>query len=75
MYPPFGNGCLPERIYTMQYQKVLQMLNCIPYLSVGLDVGADFTWMSIMLPNGTLTGKPFKIIHSDPQSGSSPSQK
>ncbi|WP_347282684.1 IS110 family transposase [uncultured Alistipes sp.] len=52
----------------MQYQKVLQMLNCIPYLSVGLDVGADFTWMSIMLPNGTLTGKPFKIIHSDPQS-------
>lgn len=52
----------------MQYQKVLQMLNCIPYLSVGLDVGADFTWMSIMLPNGTLTGKPFKIVHSDPQS-------
>ena len=52
----------------MQYQKVLQMLNCTPYLSVGLDVGADFTWMSIMLPNGILTGKPFKIIHSDPQS-------
>ena len=52
----------------MQYQKVLQMLNCTPYLSVGLDVGADFTWMSIMLPNGTLTGKPFKIAHSDPQS-------
>ena len=52
----------------MHYQKVLKMLECIPYLSVGLDVGADFTWMSIMLPNGTLTGKPFKIIHSDPQS-------
>ena len=52
----------------MQYQKVLQMLNCTPYLSVGLDVGADFTWMSIMLPNGTLAGKPFKIAHSDPQS-------
>ena len=52
----------------MQYQKVLQMLNCTPYLSVGLDVGADFTWMSIMLPNGTLTGKPFKIVHSDPHS-------
>ena len=44
------------------------MLESIPYLSVGLDVGADFTWMSIMLPNGILTGKPFKIIHSDPQS-------
>ena len=39
---------------TMQYQKVLKMLESIPYLSVGLDVGADFTWMSIMLPNGTL---------------------
>lgn len=34
------------------------MLESIPYLSVGLDVGADFTWMSIMLPNGILTGKP-----------------
>ena len=52
----------------MQYQKVLKMLESIPYLSVGLDVGADFTWMSIMLPNGTLAGKPFKIVHSDPQS-------
>ena len=53
---------------TMKYQKVLMMLESIPYLSVGLDVGADFSWMSIMLPNGILTGKPFKIIHSDPQS-------
>ena len=44
------------------------MLESIPYLSVGLDVGADFSWMSIMLPNGTLTGKPFKIVHSDPSS-------
>lgn len=44
------------------------MLDSIPYLSVGLDVGADFSWMSIMLPNGTLTGKPFKILHSDPSS-------
>lgn len=53
---------------TMHYQKVLTMLESIPYLSVGLDVGADFSWMSIMLPNGTLTGKPFKILHSDPSS-------
>ena len=52
----------------MQYQKVPKLLENIPYLSVGLDVGADFSWMSIMLPNGTLTGKPFKIVHSDPQS-------
>ena len=48
-------------------QQVLTMLNSIPYLSVGLDVGADFSWMSIMLPNGTLVGKPFKILHSGPQ--------
>ena len=44
------------------------MLQTIPYLSVGLDVGADFTWMSIALPNGAFIGKPFKIIHSDPSS-------
>lgn len=44
------------------------MLDSIPYLSVGLDVGADFTWMSIALPNGTFLGKPFKMIHNDPQS-------
>ena len=52
----------------MGHQKVFMMPGGIPYLSVGLDVGADFTWMSIMSPNGTLTGKPFKIVHSDPQS-------
>lgn len=33
------------------------------FISVGLDVGADFTWMSIALPNQTLVGKPFKILH------------
>lgn len=52
----------------MHYNKVLQTLDCIPYLSVGLDVGSDFSWMSIALPNGTFVGKPFKILHSDPQS-------
>ena len=34
------------------------------FLSVGMDVGADFTWMSIALPNQTLLEKPFKILHS-----------
>ena len=52
----------------MHHQKVPKMLESIPFLSVGLDVSADFTWMSILLPNGTLLGKPFKIIHSDPHS-------
>ena len=42
--------------------------NTEPYLSVGLDVGADFTFMSIALPNGTFVGKPFKITHANPES-------
>jgi transposase len=44
------------------------MLNTIKYdlfISVGIDVGADFSWMSIALPNQTFVGKPFKILHSD----------
>ena len=38
------------------------------YLSVGIDVGADFSWMSIALPNQTFAGKPFRILHSDQRS-------
>ena len=35
------------------------------FISVGIDVGADFSFMSIALPNQTFVGKPFKIMHSD----------
>ena len=35
------------------------------FISVGIDVGADFSFMSIALPNRTFVGKPFKILHSD----------
>ena len=35
------------------------------FISVGIDVGADFSFMSIALPNQTLLGKPFKIVHSN----------
>lgn len=35
------------------------------YISVGIDVGADFSYMSIALPNRTLVGKPFKITHAN----------
>lgn len=38
------------------------------YLSVGIDVGADFSFMSIALPNQTFVGKPFKITHTTPAS-------
>lgn len=35
------------------------------FISVGIDVGADFSWMSIALPNQLFVGKPFKIIHNN----------
>jgi len=35
------------------------------FLSVGIDVGSTFSWMSIVDPNETLILKPFKIIHND----------
>lgn len=51
----------------MHYRTLLTFIDSISsYLSVGLDVGADFTWMSIALPNGSFIGKPFKIVHSEP---------
>ena len=34
------------------------------FLSVGIDVGADFSWMSIVLPNQQFIGKPYKILHT-----------
>ena len=53
----------------MHYKRLLALIDSVSsYLSVGLDVGADFTWMSIALPNGSFIGKPFKIVHSDPRS-------
>jgi transposase len=44
------------------------MSNIIKYdsfISVGIDVGADFSFMSIALPNQTFVGNPFKILHSN----------
>ena len=34
------------------------------FISVGIDVGADFSWMSIALPNQQFIGKPYKILHN-----------
>ena len=36
-----------------------------PFISVGIDVGADISFMSIALPNQLIVGKPFKITHSN----------
>lgn len=35
------------------------------FISVGIDVGADFSYMTLALPNQTLIGKPFKIVHAN----------
>lgn len=35
------------------------------YISVGIDVGSEFSFMSIALPDSSFVGKPFKIVHSD----------
>ena len=34
------------------------------FISVGIAVGADFSWMSIALPNQQFVGKPYKILHN-----------
>ena len=34
------------------------------FISVGIDIGADFSWMSIALPNQQFVGKPYKILHN-----------
>lgn len=38
------------------------------FISVGIDVGADFSWVSIITPDHKPVFKPFKIIHDDLES-------
>ena len=40
------------------------MNNYSPYLSVGIDVGSAFSFLSIVDPLGNTVTKPFKIIHN-----------
>ena len=35
------------------------------YISVGIDVGSSFSFMSIVDPFGNLVLKPFKIFHNN----------
>lgn len=35
------------------------------YISVGIDVGSAFSWMSIVDPNENVVSKPFKITHNN----------
>ena len=49
---------------TEAYQKgTTRMLEL--YLSAGIDAGADFSFMSIALPNQSFAGKPVKITRAD----------
>lgn len=38
------------------------------YLSVGIDIGADFSLMAIALPSAEIVGRPYKILHSSQHS-------
>ena len=38
------------------------------YLSVGIDIGADFSVMAIALPSQELIGKPYRIFHNSQRS-------
>lgn len=38
------------------------------YLSVGIDIGADFSFMAIVLPTQEIIGKPYRILHSSQRS-------
>ena len=35
-----------------------------PFLSVGIDIGADFSLMAVALPTQEVIGRPYKILHS-----------
>ena len=44
------------------------MNRSVEFLSVGIDVGADFSLLAFALPSQELLGKPYKIIHSSQRS-------
>ena len=64
-----SQGCVLIKWKWIPIRKELLLMSNILFknlfISVGIDVGADFSWMSIALPNQTFVGKPFKIIHSN----------
>ena len=40
-------------------------MNYFDFISVGIDVGADFSWISILTPDHKPVVKPFKILHDN----------
>ena len=39
-----------------------------PYISIGVDIGADFSLMAAALPSQEVVGKPYKIFHNSQRS-------
>jgi transposase len=64
LYPYHTPGCVfIENEWTPIGKEISNMSNL--FISVGIDVGADFSFMSLALPNQTFIGKPFKIVHAN----------
>ena len=67
--PSSGHTCITRKaVYSLKamgaYQKGTSKMFEL-FLSAGIDVGADFSFMSIALPNQSFAGKPVKIAHAD----------
>jgi transposase len=58
-------GCVFIVIEWIPIGKDVSIMSNQFFISVGIDVGADFSFMSIALSNQTFIGKPFKIVHSN----------
>ena len=63
MYLPDWKWIPIRKELSLMSNKVIFNLDEL-FISVGIDVGADFSWMSIALPNQQFVGKPYKILHN-----------
>lgn len=55
--------------FTIFFKGDVALMNFLPdYISVGVDVAADFSWFCILMPDGKEFRKPFKVEHNDADS-------
>jgi transposase len=66
-YPYHAPGCVFIALMDVLSGKETAMSSS-KFVSVGIDVSADFSFMSIVNPDGVPVSKPFKIIHNNPDS-------
>ena len=62
LYPYHAPGSV-FIVFMEPYWKDLTMYNK-NYISVGIDVGSAFSFMTIVAPDGSVIQKPFKITHN-----------